>query len=215
MKELKCKLILRFLEYSEGKLSSNALFFIVRLLNKSIFEIENTCGSVYHHFSKLEKHKIFITAAKMFKPMKTIQYNNSVWNNSSIMVPMIWALAAKIANSKCFIPSILSHTALQKPYPSCCQNIHLIGKNYSSCSYIGNCLSNLIQLKSYQSKFKCPNLFCQPSTTVSGDLNTLETEFSQISLWHFSTFSRIDFTDGFLWWVGAKMSERNSRQSRV
>ena len=178
-KELKCKLILRFLEYSEGKLTSNALFFIVRLLNKSIFERDNTCGSVYHHFSKLEKHKIFITAAKMFKPMKTIQYNNSVWNNNSIIVPMIWALAAKTANSKSFIPSILSHTALQKPYPSCCQNIHLIGKNYSSCTYIGNCLSNLIQLKSYQSKFKCPNLFCQPSAS---DLNALDTDFSRISL---------------------------------
>ena len=180
MKELKCKLILRFLEYSEGKLSSNALFFIVRLLNKSIFERDNTCGSVYHHFSKLEKHKIFITAAKMFKPMKTIQYNN--WNNSSVMVPMIWSLAAKTANSKCFIPSILSHTALQKPYPSCC---HLIDKNYSSCSYIGNCLSNLIQLNSYQSKFKCPNLFCQPTVSV----DALDTDFSRISLWYFSTGS--------------------------
>ena len=85
--ELKCKLILRFLDFSSGKLSSNALFFIVRLLNKSIFERDNnTCGSVYHHFSKLEKHKIFITAAKMFKPMKTIRYDNSVWNENSIIV---------------------------------------------------------------------------------------------------------------------------------
>ena len=107
-----------------------------------------------------------------------------------IEVPMIWALAAKMANSKCFIPSILSHTALQKPYPSCC---HLIGKNYSSCSYIGNCLSNLIQLNSYQSKFKCPNLFCQHSGDTNAldpsALNQLNSDFSRVSLWHFFEFT--------------------------
>ena len=103
---------------------------------------------------------------------------------------MIWALAAKTANSKCFIPSILSHTALQKPYPSCC---HYIGKNYSSCSYIGNCLSNLIQLNSYQSNYKCPKLFRKTSGDKNSlnpsELDKLNSNFSRVSLWHFSTFS--------------------------
>ena len=101
---------------------------------------------------------------------------------------MIWALAAKTANSKCFIPSILSHTALQKPYPSCC---HYIGKNYSSCSYIGNCLSNLIQLNSYQSNYKCPKLFRKTSGDKNSldpsELDKLNSNFSLVSLWHFST----------------------------
>ena len=103
---------------------------------------------------------------------------------------MIWALAAKTANSKCFIPSILSHTALQKPYPSCC---HYIGKNYSSCSYIGNCLSNLIQLNSYQSYYQCPKLFRKTSGDKNSldpsELDKLNSNFSRVSLWHFSTFS--------------------------
>ena len=123
-----------------------------------------------------------------------------------IEVPMIWALAAKMANSKCFIPSILSHTALQKPYPSCC---HLIGKNYSSCSYIGNCLSNLIQLNSYQSKFKCPNLFCQHSGDTNAlDPSQLNSDFSRVSLWHFFEVSSSLYDT-------LKMSKRYSQQSRV